>query len=201
MIARINGLLIYKSIGHVIVDIHGLGYSVFVPLATFYELPETGQMVTMHIHTDVKDDSINLFGFYTPEEKDVFKLMISVSGIGPKLAINILSGTNVRDLISAVSKGDLNRLIRIPGIGKKMAERIILELKDKMIKLDSHITADKDVNIVSTDEMIKDALSALTNLGYKSQSAENALQKIINESSEVMTLEVLLKRALKCLAA
>lgn len=201
MIARINGLLIYKSIGHVIVDIHGLGYSVFVSLATFYELPETGQMVTMHIHTDVKDDSINLFGFYTSEEKDVFKLMISISGIGPKLAINILSGANVRDLISAVSKGDLNRLIRIPGIGKKMAERIILELKDKMIKLDSHITTDKDVNIVSTDDMIKDALSALTNLGYKSQSAENALQKIINESSEVMTLEVLLKRALKYLAA
>ena len=201
MIARINGLLIYKSIGHVIVDIHGLGYSVFVPLATFYELPETGQMVTMHIHTDVKDDSINLFGFYTSEEKDVFKLMISISGIGPKLAINFLSGANVRELISAVSKGDLNRLIRIPGIGKKMAERIILELKDKMIKLDSHIAAVKDVNIVSTDDMIKDALSALTNLGYKSQSAENALQKIISESSEVMTLEVLLKRALKYLAA
>ena len=200
MIARINGLLIYKSIGHVIVDTHGIGYSVFVPLATFYELPETGQMVTMHIHTHVKDDAINLFGFYSSEEKDVFKLMISVSGIGPKLAINILSGINVRDLISAISKGDLNRLIRIPGVGKKMAERIILELKDKMSKLDSHVTTDEDISIISTDDMIKDALSALINLGYKSQSAESALQKIINESSDMMTLEVLLKRTLKYLA-
>ena len=201
MIARISGLLVYKSITHLIVDIHGIGYRVFVPLTTFYELPDTSQKVTLHIHTHVKDDSINLFGFYTTEEKAVFQLMISVSGIGPKLAMNILSGISAAELIRAVSQGNLNRLIYIPGVGKKMAERIILELKDKMLKLDAHESADKDFSIVSTDEMKGDALSALINLGYKSQAAKSALDRIVNEFPAPMTLEILLKRTLKILAS
>ena len=201
MIARISGLLVYKSITHLVVDIHGIGYRVFVPLTTFYELPDTSQKVTLHIHTHVKDDSINLFGFYSYEEKAVFQLMISISGIGPKLAMNILSGISAAELIRAVSQGNLNRLIHIPGVGKKMAERIILELKDKMLKLDSHESADKDFSITSKDEMKGDALSALINLGYKSLAAKSALDRIINEFPEPMTLEILLKRTLKILAS
>ncbi|MEI8172882.1 MAG: Holliday junction branch migration protein RuvA [Deltaproteobacteria bacterium] len=200
MIARISGLLIFKSISHAIVDAHGIGYRIFLPLTTFYELPDTSQPVTLHIHTHVKDDAINLFGFYSSEEKEVFQLMISVSGIGPKLALNILSGISAGDLIAAVSRGDLNRLIRIPGVGKKMAERIILELKDKMIKMVSFESVDKDSNALSTDELKLDALSALINLGYKNQSAKTALDRIINEFPEPMTLEILLKRTLKILA-
>jgi Holliday junction DNA helicase RuvA len=200
MIARISGLLIYKSISHVIVDAHGIGYRIFVPLTTFYELPDSSQPVTLHVHTHVKEDAINLFGFYSCEEKGVFQLMISVSGIGPKLAMNILSGISARELIGAVSHGDLNRLVRIPGVGKKIAERMILELKDKMMKLDSYESSDKDVSVSSADEMKGDALSALVNLGYKSQSAKTALERIINEFPESMTLEVLLKRTLKILS-
>lgn len=200
MIARISGLLIYKSISHVIVDAHGIGYRILVPLTTFYELPDSSQPVTLHIHTHVKEDAINLFGFHSCEEKEVFQLMISVSGIGPKLAMNILSGISARELIGAVSRGNLNRLVRIPGVGKKMAERMILELKDKMIKMDSYEMVDKDINALSMDEMKGDALSALINLGYKSQAAKSILEKVIDEFPEPMTLENLLKRTLKILA-
>jgi Holliday junction DNA helicase RuvA len=200
MIARISGLLIYKSISHVIVDAHGIGYRIFVPLTTFYELPDSSQPVTLHIHTHVKEDAINLFGFNSCEEKRVFQLMISVSGIGPKLAMNILSGISARELIVAVSQGNLNRLVRIPGVGKKMAERMILELKDKMIKIDSYEMVDKDMNDLSMDDMKGDALSALINLGYKNQAAKSALAKVIDEFPEPMTLEILLKRTLKILA-
>jgi Holliday junction DNA helicase RuvA len=200
MIARISGLLIYKSISHVIVDAHGIGYRIFVPLTTFYELPDSSQPITLHIHTHVKEDAINLFGFNSCEEKRVFQLMISVSGIGPKLAMNILSGISARELIVAVSQGNLNRLVRIPGVGKKMAERMILELKDKMIKIDSYEMVDKDMNDLSMDDMKGDALSALINLGYKNQAAKSALAKVIDEFPEPMTLEILLKRTLKILA-
>jgi Holliday junction DNA helicase RuvA len=201
MIARISGILVYKSVSHLIVDVLGMGYRVFVPLTTFYELPDTSQKVTLHVHTHVKEDSINLFGFYSSEEKAVFQLMISVSGIGPKLAMNILSGITAAELIRAVSQGDLNRLVHIPGVGKKMAERIILELKEKMVKLDSCESTVRDLSIASTDEVKSDALSALINLGYKSQTAKSAVDRISNEFPEPMTLEILLKRSLKLLAA
>ena len=200
MIARISGQLIYKSVSHVIVDVHGIGYRIFVPLTTFYELPDTSQPVTLHVHTHVKDDAINLFGFNSCEDKTVFQLMILVSGIGPKLAMNILSGISAAELIRAVSQGDLNRLVHIPGVGKKMAERMILELKEKMAKIRSYESVDMGVSIVSTDEIKGDALSALINLGYKSQTAKSALDSIISDSAESLTLDVLLKKTLKILA-
>lgn len=201
MIALINGLLINKAISHVIVEANGIGYRIFVPLMTFYELPSKDQSVTLHIHTHVRPDAISLFGFSTEEEKNVFELMLSVSGIGPKLAINILSGISSEELIRAVSHGNLNRLVSIPGVGKKMAERMILELKDKMVKLSTYeaiYKADGDIEVF--DSIIDDALSALVNLGYKNQKARDVLDKIIKESSESLTLDVLLKKALKILA-
>jgi len=201
MIALINGLLINKSISHVIVETNGIGYRIFVPLTTFYELPSMDQSVTLHIHTHVRQDAISLFGFGTEEEKNVFELMLSVSGIGPRLAINILSGISAEELIRAVSHGNLNRLVSIPGVGKKMAERMILELKDKMVKLSTYeaiYKADGDIEVF--DSIIDDALSALVNLGYKNQKARDVLDKIIKESSESLTLDVLLKKALKILA-
>jgi Holliday junction DNA helicase RuvA len=201
MIALINGLLINKAISHVIVEANGIGYRIFVPLMTFYELPSMDQSVTLHIHTHVRPDAISLFGFSTEEEKNVFELMLSVSGIGPKLAINILSGISSEELIRAVSHGNLNRLVSIPGVGKKMAERMILELKDKMVKLSTYeaiYKADGDIEVF--DSIIDDALSALVNLGYKNQKARDVLDKIIKESSESLTLDVLLKKALKILA-
>lgn len=201
MIALIKGILLYKSISHIIVEANGVGYRIFVPLTTFYDLPDMNEPVTLHIHTHVRADAINLFGFWTGEEKNVFELMLSVSGIGPRLAMNILSGISSEELIRAVSYGNLNRLVSIPGVGKKMAERMILELKDKIVKLSSYeaiYRSDDDIKVY--DSMIDDVLSALINLGYKNQRAREVLDKIINEANETLTLDVLLKKALKILA-
>lgn len=201
MIARINGILLYKSTDYAIADVNGVGYRVFVPLSTFYELPDIGQPVTLNIYTHFKADSIGLFGFNTREEMDIFKLLILVTGIGPKLAVNILSGISVAELSKAVSDGDLTRLMSIPGVGKKMAERMILELKDKVLRF----TLGRAVSTVGderlSEEVIEeDALSALLNLGYKRSAAKNVLDKLIHESSEELGFEVLLKEALKNLS-
>ena len=201
MIARISGTLIYKHVTHVVVDAHGIGYRVFVPLTTFYELPDIGQHVNLNIHTHVKQDSINLFGFYTNEERDIFQLMISVTGIGPKLAMNILSGTSAKELIRAVSHGNLDRLVNIPGLGKKLAQRLILELRDKVMKLGSDEVMGETGGYMTADELMKeDVLSALINLGYKSHNVREILDRVFNESKEVLTLDVLLKKTLKILA-
>jgi Holliday junction DNA helicase RuvA len=202
MIARISGLLLCKFPTHVIVDVHGIGYRVFVPLTTFYELPETGQQVTLNIHTHVKQDAINLFGFDTQEAKDIFQLMISVSGIGPKLAMNILSGISAGELLRAVSQGNRSRLVSIPGVGNKMAERLILELKDRFGKLSFPEDADMlGVGMTQTELMQGDALSALINLGYKRDTARVALDRAMNGAAETDTsLDIVLKKTLQILA-
>lgn len=201
MIARISGFLIHKSISQVIVDTHGVGYSIFVPLTTFYELPDPGQPVTLHIHTQLKQDAISLFGFHTSREKDLFQLMIAVSGIGPKLALNILSGISAEELIGAISRGNLRRLIGIPGIGKKTAERMILELRDRVITLTTEATVSTAGDQRTAADLIKeDALSALVNLGYKSHAAEEILDRVLRQFPETPALDVLLKEVLKVLS-
>ena len=201
MIALIKGKIAYKGISQVVVDTQGVGYRIFIPLTTFYELPESGQTVTLHIHTNVKQDAINLFGFYTLQERDLFQLMISVSGIGPKIAMNILSGISVNELLQAISGGDLGKIISIPGVGKKMAERLILELKEKVLK---KMIAE---NIPAADhqrkegEVVKeDVLSALVNLGYKSNVAKEAMDKALQTAEGELAMDQLLKRTLKNLA-
>ena len=201
MIALISGKIVYKGISHVIVDVQGVGYRVFIPLTTFYELPESGQPITLHVHTSVKQDAINLFGFYTDQERDIFQLMISVSGIGPKVAMNILSGISAHDLLRAISGGDVGKLVKIPGVGKKMAERLILELKEKFVK---KMAADQvsDAGIQNrADEILReDVLSALVNLGYKNNIARDALDKVLRSSEEELEMDELLKKTLKILA-
>ena len=200
MIARINGILLYKSIDYTIVDVNGVGYRVFVPLSTFYELPDTGQPVVLNIYTHFKADSIGLFGFNTTGEMDIFKLLILVTGIGPRLAMNILSGISVEELTKAVSAGNLSRLMSIPGVGRKMAERMILELKDKVLKLKPEgVVSTTDDKRIFEEVIEEDALSALVNLGYKKHAAKNVLDKVIDESGEELALEVLLKKALQTL--
>ena len=131
MIALLRGELAYKSVDHVIVDTGGVGYRLFIPLSTFYALPDTGQ-VRLLVHTHVREDALLLFGFATPAEREMFATLIGISGIGPKLALNILSHIPVADLQGAVLAGDIKRLSALPGIGKKTAERLVLELKDKL---------------------------------------------------------------------
>jgi len=202
MIARIKGILIYKSVSHVIVDAHGIGYRIFVPLTTFYELPETGQSVSLNIYTHVKEDALHLFGFHTPEDQSIFQMLISVSGIGPKLALNILSGIPAREFMRAVTQGNLSRLVAIPGVGKKTAERMVLELKDKFLKMDiGGIMAESPTGRERDEDIKEDALSALVNLGYKSATATKVVDKIVAESSGELSLDILLKEALKNLSA
>jgi Holliday junction DNA helicase RuvA len=200
MIARLSGILVEKSVTQCVIDVHGAGYRVVVPLTTFYELPEIGQPVVIHIHTHVREDAINLYGFHAQEEKAVFQLMISVSGIGPKLAINILSGIAAGELIRAVMEDDVKRLIGIPGVGKKTAERMILELKDKLAKLDRETVAAGTVMAEKGAQVKDDALSALVNLGYKGSAVKEVVDRIMREAPEVPSLDQLLKRALRTLA-
>ena len=201
MIALISGKIVHKGISHVIVDVHGVGYRIFIPLTTFYELPEAGQVITLHVHTNVKQDAINLFGFYTVQERDLFQLMISVSGIGPKMSMNILSGISAQELLRAISGGNVGKLVNIPGVGKKMAERLILELKEKVIKkmMIEEMPAVDDQHQAS-EIIIEDALSALVNLGYKSNIAKDALDKVLQASEEELGMDQLLKKTLKILA-
>ena len=201
MIALISGKIVYKGISHVIVDVQGVGYRVFIPLTTFYELPETGEPITLHIHTNVKQDAINLFGFYTIQERDLFQLMISVSGIGPKMSMNILSGISAQELLGAISGGNVGKLIRIPGVGKKMAERLVLELKEKVVKkMMMEESPQAGLQNRMDDIIAEDVLSALVNLGYKNNVAKDALDRALRSSEEKMEMDKLLKKTLKLLA-
>ena len=201
MIALLSGKIAYKGISHIVVDTQGVGYRVFIPLTTFYELPDAGQPVTLHIHTSVKEDAINLFGFYTLQERELFQLMISVSGVGPKVAMNVLSRISATELLEAISGGNLTKLIAIPGIGRKTAERLILELREKAVK---KMTEDQipvlDAQQRQSGMIREDVLSALVNLGYKSNAARDALDKVAREAEGELPMDQLLKKALKILA-
>ena len=201
MIALISGKIVYKGISHVVIDAHGVGYRIFIPLTTFYELPEAGQIITLHVHTHVKQDAINLFGFYTVQERDLFQLMLSVSGIGPKMSMNILSCISVPEMLRAISSGDVRKLISIPGLGKKLAERLILELKEKVVKKMMAEEMPALDNQQKINEIIReDVLSALINLGYKSNIAQDALDKVLYTSAKELAMDQLLKKTLKLLS-
>lgn len=200
MIALISGKIAYKGISHVVIDAHGVGYRIIIPLTTFYELPETGNDITLQVYTHVKQDGINLFGFYTIQEKDIFELMLSVSGIGPKMSINILSGISVSELIKAIAGGDVKKLVSIPGLGKKTAERLILELKEKIVKKMKSEDVAAGADTRRDEDIIRDdVLSALVNLGYKNNIAQDALDKVIRESKQELAMDQLLKLTLKVL--
>jgi len=200
MIAHLTGRLIRKSTQSLVIEAGGIGYEVMVPLSTFYALPEEGAQANLHIYTHVREDALSLFGFQTMLEKDLFLMLIAVSGIGPKLAVNILSGIGPGELREAIARGDTLRLRSIPGVGKKTAERIALELKDRALK----ILGDREISTVSMmDEqdkkLLDDALSALTNLGYQAKQAKKTLEMVRRAQTDI-TLEILIREALKKLA-
>jgi len=204
MIARIRGTLVFKSTNFLIVDVNGVGYRIFVPLSTYYALPKLGEILQLLTVTIVREDVFNLFGFLTQKEQDIFNHLISVSKIGPKLGINILSGMSAEELKEAIILGDIEKLNSIPGIGKKTAERIVLELKEKVSKALAG-QPDGTHDIPSAKPEIDDALSALINLGYKRPLAETAIKKAkgelkVNNSEKNSTLEVLIRGALKILS-
>src|ERR1051326_931508 len=178
MIAHLRGRLIAKHPNQAIVEAGGVGYDVTISVPTFSDLPAAGGDVALHIHTHVREDAIALFGFLRPDEKLLFERLISVSGIGPKLAITILSGMPTPDMVAAIRGNDVARLTRIPGIGKKTAERMVLELRDKL----AHFIASPAAPPVSPRE--EDALSALMNLGYQRPAAERALSAVSRNGSK-----------------
>ena len=196
MIAQICGRLAHKSPEEIIVDCNGVGYGVRVPLSTFYELPDVGAEVVLRIHTHVREDALHLYGFLTGKEKELFGLLIGVSGVGPRLAINVLSGIATHELERALQEGDLLSLTRIPGVGRKTAERMLVELKDKV----SATGAGAAAGIPMRDGMVKDALSALVNLGYQRGIAEEAVRDCVRRHGEELSLEELLKESLRLLA-
>ncbi len=193
MIAKISGNLARKVPGEIIVDVGGVGYQIFIPLSVFYRLPEVGAAVSLYVHTHLREDALQLFGFLEEAEKQIFLLLNNVAGIGPKLAVNILSGIPAEDLARALKEGDQARLLSIPGVGKKLAERMVVELRDKVGTLRTEEEARNDGS-----QLMRDAVSALVNLGYRRAEAEKNVRDITRGGEQL--LADVLKEALRRLS-
>jgi len=196
MIASLTGRLKRKATDYLIVDVVGVGYQVSVPLSSYSSLPEDGEEISLHIHTHLREDSLSLFGFLTEAEKNMFLLLMGVSGIGPKLALAVLSSLSVRDLSHAIQASDDSKLCSIPGIGKKTAARMVLELKDKLKHLAPSTLLQAGAGVMAGDG--EDAVSALVNLGYKKPLAEEAVRKIRSDRAD-LPLETIIREALNVL--
>jgi Holliday junction DNA helicase RuvA len=180
MIAQLRGVLADKRPNQILVDVGGVGYLVHIPLSTFYALGDLHSNVTLLIHTQVREDAISLYGFLSSREKHLFELLISASGVGPVLALKILSGMSVDDLVPAVRSGDLARLTRIPGVGRKTAERMVVELRDKLAALE---TPQQTPSSITTGSENNEVVFALTNLGYDRSVAEKAVEAVQSNGS------------------
>ena len=194
MIAHISGKLAQKQPGEVVIDVGGVGYLIFIPLNVFYRLPDLGTPISLQIHTHVREDALQLFGFYDLAEKQVFLLLTGVSGIGPRLALNILSGIPAEELVQALRNGDQLRLVSIPGVGKKTAERMIVELKDKFATF-TPVTIDSTAKPEASSQKMHDAVSALINLGYKKPEIEKTVRDVLK--NEALSLEDVLRETLQ----
>lgn len=202
MIAYLSGKLLEKQANTVIVDVGGVGYEVNIPLSTFYELGEVGETVELRIFTYVREDTLQLFGFKSLREKELYLKLISVQGIGAKSGISMLSGMSADEIIVAIRTDNLARLTSIPGVGKKTAERMVIELRDKLNELSSGAVQDglkESSSSVPVDAVYDDAISALINLGYNRNAAEKAIKKAAQEGTE-MSVQKLLRRSLQLLA-
>src|SRR5918912_2606744 len=203
MIAHLSGTLRAKHATSVIVDVGGVGYEVTIPVTTFYDLGEPpGALVQLHVYTHVREDALQLFGFRTERERELFTLLISVSGIGPKSAVAMLSGMSADEIVMAIRTNNYARLTSIPGVGRKTAERLVIELRDKMAALSSPALAEETAAgpppgaPASEDALRDDTLAALVNLGYQKAAAERAIAQAIQEGGE-LSVETLLRRSLR----
>lgn len=173
MIGRLTGRLAAKATDHVLLDVGGVGYLVHIPLSTFYELPEADHQASLWVHTHVREDTLALYGFLTERERSLFQLLMSVAGIGPKVALTVLSGMPPADLVSALRHQDVRRLVSIPGVGRKTAERMVLELAERVQKLPGEPSPLAPAAVAADD-----VVSALVNLGYRKSEAERAVEAI-----------------------
>ena len=204
MIAHLSGTLLAKQATSVILDVGGVGYEVTIPVSTFYDMEEAGAQIQLRVYTHVREDALQLFGFKTARERELFMLLILVSGIGPKSGIAMLSGMSADEIINAIRTNNLARLTSIPGVGRKTAERLVIELRDKMAALTSpaleeEIAAQAARAPQSDDALREDALSALVNLGYQRAIAEKAVTQAMAEGGG-LSVELLLRRSLRTLS-
>jgi Holliday junction DNA helicase RuvA len=197
MISYIKGILEHKEPGLAIIDVNGIGYEIFIPLSTYQKLPPIGDIVKLHTHHHVREDAISLYGFISIDEKETFELLMSISGIGAKVALSILSSITVDDFRRAVAQGDMKSLTQIPGIGKKSAERMLLELKDKI----GRIKVDEDMVRLVESGSISDAVSALINLGISQTIAEYAVYKAERALGKDAKIEDIIGQALKSMGS
>jgi holliday junction DNA helicase RuvA len=206
MIAHLSGTLLSKQPNSVILDVGGVGYEVNIPVSTFYDLDEPGTSVQLRIYTHVREDTLQLFGFNTARERELFLKVISVSGIGPQLGIKLLSGMSADEMIASIRTNNLAKLTLIPGIGRKTAERLVMELRDRVASLSSTeleeelgAKTDAGAPIPTEDSMRADVLSALLNLGYQRSAAEKAVSSAVDEGGDI-SVELILRRSLRKLA-
>ncbi|OGQ13345.1 MAG: Holliday junction DNA helicase RuvA [Deltaproteobacteria bacterium RIFCSPHIGHO2_02_FULL_40_11] len=195
MIGCLNGNLLLKESDKLIVDVRGVGYEVIVPVSVFYQLPQVGYPVTLYIHTHVREDQLQLYGFLTPAQKDFFQLMLGVSGIGPKVALNISSEISPSELHQVVLTSNTQKLSSMKGIGKKTAERLILELKTKVKKLALH---SDPATVEASKTEVDDLISALSNLGYKQMEIDRAVHQV-RLQDKTQSFEEMLKQSLQYL--
>ncbi len=200
MIAHVQGVLVAKSVEQVVVDVQGVGYQIFIPLSTYYPLPDLQEQVRLLTTLYVREDVMRLYGFTTQEEQDFFALLTSVSSIGPRLALNMLSSVAAAELKQAIAQESLATLQAIPGVGRKTAERVILELKDKVARIEIAVADQAQTVVSDEDQLVGDVVSALLNLGYKRGEAEKAVRAVRAQHDGEAALEILLKDSLRVLA-
>jgi len=206
MIAHLSGTLLSKQATSVIVDVGGIGYELAIPLSTFYDLGEIGEPVQLRVYTHVREDALQLYGFKSARERELFLQLISVNGVGPALAIKLLSGMNADEMIASIRTNNLVRLVAIPGVGRKTAERLVVDLRDKIAALSSPALEEEfaakaavEGAPTTTEAMRNDAMSALANLGYQRAAVEKAVKNAVDEGGE-LSVEVILRRSLRSLA-
>lgn len=200
MIAALTGRLASKAPTHVTLDVQGVGYDVHIPLSTYYALPDLDHVTSLRIHTHLREDAIHLYGFSTSEEKGAFLLLTGVSGIGPKLALGVLSVLSVTDLVAAIRAGDVEKLETVPGVGKKSAGRLALELRDKVEQLAPPRPHQVGPRGGDGRDVVEDAQSALINLGYRAADVSRVLNRLSGSSAHPSALKDLIRQALKELA-
>ena len=197
MIVLLQGLLADKSVEHAVVDCHGVGYQADIPLSTYYVLPRLGERVALRTTLYVREDALRLYGFASEEERTMFELLIAVSSIGPRLALNMLSSIPAAELHACIAQAEVARLQTIPGIGRKTAERVVLELQEKVARLEVAPSGLPRESLPADEQVVGDVVSALLNLGYKRNEAQRAVQAARREQDGRPELETLLKDTLQ----
>ncbi len=193
MISKLTGILLEKQPPLLVIEVNDIGYELFATMNTFYQLPDCGQRISLHTHLIVREDAHTLYGFHSQQERHLFRELIKVNGVGPKLALSILSGIEPQAFIQCVHQNDMSSLIRIPGVGKKTAERLIIETRDKLKHWESIAPSDLTIPV---SQISDDAVSALITLGYKPKDAERAIKKVYHND---LSSEQLIREALKAM--